>query len=253
MQNSSRETDMKRTTVPVIVVLALLAAALPARAQMGPPVLQSVLRIETHSDSNNPDDYVYKMISLSRQLEGGVIGNVFYVYKHNLEESNSGGHIAGVNIIKMFSDETMFMFGYSYNKTDERSLGADNYDKDRWVLGLHYFPIKDERGNRLTLSSVYNTQTDWSESRAIDFGIAYKAVFSDDWSARMGYKYTHGLGAVDTHLLNQWNIDFSWKLNKLMTLDFGYLFVDKVFSVPAPGAQPEDDNVFRMGLKYSYK
>lgn len=243
---------MNRTILPVIVALALAASALPARAQMGPPVMQSVLRVETHSDSASPDDYIFKMISVSRQLEGGVIGNVFYVYKHNIDEANTGGHIAGVNIIKMFSDETMFMFGYSYNKIDERSSGLRNTDRDRWVLGLHHFPYKDERGNRITLSSVYNTQTDWSESRAIDFGIAYKAMLGDKWSARMGYKYTHGLGAVDTHLLNQWNLDFSWDISKRWSVDLGYLFVDKVFTVPAPGAQPEDDHVVRTGLKYTY-
>mgnify|MGYP005850565659 CR=1 FL=1 len=246
---------MKTKTVPVTAVLALLLAAIciPARAQMGPPVLQSVLRIETHSDENNPDDYVYKMLSLSRQLEGGVIGNVFYVYKHNLDEGNLGGHIGGVNIIKMFSDETMLMMGYSYNKIEERSRSIDNYDRDRWLLGLHHFAYKSADGNRLTLSTVYSSQTDWSESRSVDFGLAYKAMLSHDWSARMGYKYTHGLGSADTHLLNQWNLDFTWKINKAMAFDLGYLYVDKVFSVPAPGAQPEDDHVVRAGLKYTYK
>ena len=236
------------------MVLVLFAAAAPrARAQMGPPVLQSVLRIETHSDKDSPDDYVYKMISLSRKLEGGVIGNVFYVYKHNMEVENTGGHIAGVNVIKMFSDQTMLMMGYSYNKVEERSRGPVNYDSDRWLLGVHYFPYKDENGNRVNLSAVYNTVTDWSENRSIDYGVGYRAALGSNWSARMGYKFTQGFGDADTHLLNQWNLDFSYKASEELALDLGYLFVDKVFSVPSPGAEPDDDSVLRAGLKYTYK
>jgi hypothetical protein len=245
---------MKKTIIAIIAALAMLLPAsgrAAAAGRPGPPIAHSILRVETHSDRDNPDNYLYKMFSVGKQLEGRVMGNVYYIYKQNLSRHHTGGYAVGVNISRSMSKQMLFTMGYAYlsnEPTTTRNLG---YDTDRFNLGLYFTPLRKKDGSRLLFSSVFNTQTDLSDNKTIDFGAAYKAALSDDFSADMGYKYTW-LIDPNSHLFNQWNIDLSYAASKRTSIDAGYMLLDKTYNASGAATVPDNDNVFRLGVKYSY-
>ena len=240
-----------------ISIAAILGAAIffpavcQAKAKTSPAIAHSMIRLEMHDDPGNPDDYIYKMFSVTKQLENRVIGNVYYIYKHNLETNGTGGHVAGANVMRTFGSRVLATLGYYYTVTERTSVNPDKTDKDRFLLAVNYTPYKTKAGSRINLSSSYNTQTDFVESKTIDAGISYTAAITKRLSATAGYKYNYVLSGIDMHLLDIWNADISYKASKKTTIDAGYMFVDKVFDVPA-GVVVEDDNIFRLGVKYRY-
>ena len=244
-------TSLARTLILAAAVLLLPISA--AHAKMGPPIAQSILRLETHSDSGNPDDYLTHTFTYSRQLEGRVIGNVYYTYKQNLDEHNVGGNSLGVNVTKVFSDEAMFTLGYAFTDYEQTTRRRYDYDRDRLLLALHYIPWRTDHNAKILLGLVFSTQTDWVNSKSLDVGLSYKTPLSKYWKMDLGYKYTHGYGTASGHLLNQYNIDFSFNTSKKTAIDVGYLFVDKVYSATPAVGTSDDDSIVRAGVRYTYQ
>lgn len=242
---------MKNTVIWLIVLPVMMcAAAAAAPSKIGPAVANSVIRFESHSDDGNPDDYLNIGLMYSAQLEGRVIGNVFYMFKQNMTDDNVGGWAAGANVVRVMSPDTYLTIGYSYhqyNSSMNRTLG---YDSDRFTLGLHHILSRASAG-QLHTSAVFNTETDWATSKTLDVGLGYRAQLGRELSADIGYKYTAGFGVLDGHLFNQYNLDFSLKSSPRATIDVGYLFVDKMF-VYSNGVRPDDDQVLSVGMKYKH-
>ncbi|MFH1539579.1 MAG: hypothetical protein ABIH66_11505 [bacterium] len=226
-----------------------LAGSAPAQK----PIYSVGVQLETHSDQDSPDDYIYNIVSVTKQLQGRVIGQVHYLYKYNTDKGSTGGNAAGFNLIRIFSKRSIGILGYTHTSNYTGGTRSFKSDRDRWRLGYYYKIEQKADGRRLLFTTAYNTQTDWSESQTLDLGFSYHHPFSSRWSGDAGLKYTHAFSNVDMHIYNQFPINFTYKAAKDTDINLGYLFVDKTFSVPASSIQPDDDHVFRLGVKYTYK
>ncbi|HOP08416.1 MAG TPA: hypothetical protein PLF13_14155 [candidate division Zixibacteria bacterium] len=241
---------------PLILLAVILMTTTIVQAEPPPaarPIITLTSMYESHSDENNPDNYVYNVVSITRHLEGGVLGSVFYMHKQNLETNDEGGQAAGANVIKMFSSSSYALVGFTYAINEVDSTLATRTDNDRVRIGYYHKVYERAERSHLLLSAVYNTQTDWSESRTVDFGIAYRHGVASRWAAVIGYKYTRAVGDLDMHVFDQWSADITYRMNDTTDLNAGYLLVDKLFTGPAPGLEPEDDRVFRAALRYRFK
>lgn len=248
---SHREWIMKSTVIWIAMLTVMFSVASSAApSKVAPAVAHSVLRFESHSDAANPDDYMNVGVMYSGQLEGRVIGNVFYMYKQNMTDGNVGGWAAGANVVRVMSGDTHLTLGYSYRQYNTSENRPVSYDSDRITLGLHHTLARSSAGQLYT-AAVFNTETDWSASKTLDLGLGYRAHLSRTFDADLGYKYTAGSGDLDGHLFNQYNLDLSLKTSPHATLEVGYLFVDKLYEIAA-GVEPDDDEVLIMGMKYKH-
>lgn len=244
----------------IIMMMGLLMLSVQSVAETGSngqdtaaPIITFTSMYEAHSDQNNPDDYVYNVVSVTQHLEGGVLGSVFYMHKHNLETEDDGGQAVGANVVKMFSSRTYALVGLMYSINEADSTIGSRTDGDRIRVGLFHKAYESGERNYLMVNIVYNTQTDWSEDRTLDLGVSYRHQLSDHWLAEVGYKYTHVLGSLDIHFNDQWDANLTYKLNDTTDLNIGYLLVDKMYTGPVTTVIPEDDNVFRTSLRYRFK
>lgn len=237
--------------IPFWVAAVVFLACTAAAAQANKSTIQAGTRVETHSDANNPDDYAYNIVSVTRHLQGKTMGNVYYVYKHNLDRNSAGGHIAGVNVMRVFDPKTFASLGYSYNVFEESTALAQRSDRDRLRFGLYRTVYQRPGSARIMGFTIYNTQTDWSESRTLDLGFMYDQPITPHWSMNSMIKYSQAYGLIDTHVYNQYKMSFTFKMDDSTDLDIGYLFVDKTYSTAA--GTTDDDHVFRAGIMYRYR
>jgi len=245
---------MKTLAFAISTLAALLLLSAPAACSGDvPDILQFGSRLETHSDADSPDDYIYNSLSLTKHLEDKVIANVFYVNKFNLETNNSGGHSAGINLISTLCPRSFGLLNYTYTLNEADSTRAFRVDRDRFRAGYFRKLHQSRGGTRVTASFVFNTQTDLSESRTLDAGLAWHRPFTPHWASDTEYKYTRSFGAVDGHVFNQWGLKLTFKASKRTDYDLGYLFVDKVFDVPGSNLEPYDDNILRAGVTHRIK
>ena len=242
---------MRRLMLCFACAAAVVLITGAAHAQTQKAIVQMGMRLETHTDRDSSDDYVMNVVSITQHLERNIAGSIYYLYKFNLDRGSTGGHAVGANLIQMFSAKNFATLGYSYTMNEKNSNLTSETSRDRFRLGYYHKLHETERGNRVLGFLAYNTQTDWSESRTIDVGVAYKQPVTPHWTANTTFKYTQGLGAMDTHLYDQYQFDFSYKLCDDTDLSLGYLFVDKQFTTPA--GDPDDDDVFRMSVMRRYK
>ncbi len=234
----------------MILTMALSVGTARAGTETG-PTIQFGTRYETHSDKDNPDDYLYSFISLTGLLEEQLTASVYYIFKHNLDYEDTGGQAFGVNLIQRFTPKTVAVFGYSYTENEPSTTRAFSTDRDRLRLAV-YRNIRSRAANRsLFAFSSINTQTDWSESQTLDVGLLYKYKFNERLLCDTSFKYTEALSDLDLHIYNQSSLDLSYKLNTRADLQIGYIFIDKTFTTP--GGEPDDDNVFRVGVVYKNK
>jgi hypothetical protein len=231
----------------ILFAPAIFTASLQAGAfALDMAVVEFGSRLETHSDADSPDDYVYNYVTATKHLEGNLAANLFYLYAANLETNASGGWAAGVNLVKALGGKSFALFGYTHTADDKQSRRAFKIDRDRLRLALHRKLRESSHGGKLFALASFNTQTDWAESQTIDAGVSYSHPLTTHWTSDSFFKYTYALGGIDLHVYNQWQFKFSFKANKTTTWDVTYLFVDKTFS--ALNVQPDNDNVLQFGI-----
>lgn len=238
---------MKYLVRSMAVGLLCLAVGIPAGAQPGKSIVQYGLRLETHSDKNSPDDYLMTLLSVTRSLDQRVVGNVFYLFRENLDTGNEGGHAAGFNLSRAVTGKSMVFTGYMFNQQEPTSTRTFRITRDRFRFGWNYLLRECADGNRITAGLTYNTQTDWSETRTLDAGVSLRRPLSDRWTADAGYKYTYAYG-LNLHVYNQWNLSFSWKWAPDTRVDVGFLLVEKTYSGLTAALQPDDDLMMRLGV-----
>lgn len=241
---------LKILSAAIFAALALVFCG-AARAQESKSIIHYGMRLETHTDRDSPDDYTLNMVSITRHLENRVAGSVFAIYKYNMDSGATGGFAMGVNLVSVCSENQFMTMGYTHTINDKDSTRTQRTDRDRLRLGLYRTLRRTKRGNIVQAFAAYNTQTDWSESRTLDFGFSYKQPTTPHWTALAAVRYTQGLGQLDAHLYDQYEAGLTYKLAPNAEAMLGYLFVDKAYTTPA-GA-PDNDNVFRLGVTYRYE
>lgn len=241
---------MKMKILGLFVVAALLVPA-AARARESKSIIHYGMRLETHTDRDSPDDYTLNMVSITRHLENKLAGSVYGIYKYNMDRGATGGFALGVNLVSVCSDKQFVTMGFTHTINEEDSVRTARTDRDRLRLGLYRTLHRTKRGNSVQAFAAYNTQTDWSESRTLDFGFSYKQPTTPHWTAHAAFRYTQGLGQLDAHLYDQYEAGATYRLAPNADVLIGYLFVDKAYTTPA-GA-PDNDSVLRLGVTYRYE
>jgi opacity protein-like surface antigen len=231
-------------------ITALPELGAPPSRQGRAGTIQFGTLYESHSDINNPDDYISTIFSITRPLDDSNIVGLLAMYRHNTETGSTGGHSAGVNVMHVFSPRSFALVGYTYTMNDADSTLPIRTDRDRFRIGYFHKLHETKDRDYVLLTVLYNTQTDWSESKTLDAGLSYGAVLSPRLSADLGYRYTRALGDLDMHIYDQWDARLAYKLSRDTSLNIGCLFVNKTYTVPEPGDQPDDDLVFQAGLMY---
>jgi len=265
---------MKKTgMVSFAVLCAMMLAPLFAYGADGPgPVkISTMTRVESHTkiaDKNGNyggDNYVYNMISLTRQLQKNVIGNVFYLNQYGTDEHRILTHIGGVSVIYIYSPRWIGTIGYTYASTPPLDI-TPLENQDRFSLSLINNINPKSKGAKVSLISGYTTRAGvmnyfdrsltsgnsvtLSEKLGVTFPMINKKFMGD-----AGYTYTYTFNK-DTnsdrlgHLTNQYNADLTYTLNKENRLVLGYLFIDKLYGTAATPVP--NDSIVRLTLLHSF-
>ena len=250
----------KRSTyVYAIVMILIIAYPICSKveySELGPVMTHSMIRFETHSEQEAQDDYAYHILSMSRQLQNGYFGNIFWMYKYSLDENDDDANSYGINLIKKINDSLNFRMGYTFTDKPRKIREGVAYpplDKDRFSLSVTYASSLMLFGAKLSFTTSYDTQTDWSEGRTISEKISMRKEVSSKVAVNVYYQYTHNLARTTSlskgHFYDQYGIDIGYKLDEESKISLGYLFVNKIYEYLVPGVgrvKPDDDSVVRL-------
>jgi hypothetical protein len=237
----------------------------------GPVKISSMTRVESHSkiaDKNGNyggETYVYNMISATRQLQKGVIGNVFYLNQYSSDNRRIVTHIGGATVIYVHSPKWIGTVGYTYSSTPQVDLiPLENQDKFSLSLINNFNPKskgakfsaitgyskKADIANYLNRSLSSGNQVTVSEKLGVSFPMINKK-FTGDAGYTYSYSFNKDSNAVRLgHLTNQYSANLTYTLNKENRLVLGFLYIDKFFGTPATPSP--DDSIFRLTLLHSY-
>ncbi|MEW5946789.1 MAG: hypothetical protein AB1742_11380 [bacterium] len=242
-----------KSAVPAFLI-ALLAVSGQAfgEDQTGPVKITAMTRLESHSKISSstgdfsPETFGYQMISLSRQLQKGVIGNIYYLARFSFDDNDLASNIGGVNLIRVFNPNWLAVTGFNYTSDPQRGTIVVNprTDRDRFSTTVIYtVNPKEKRRPVYSLTSSFSTVTDLGEQQTLSekLGMKFQA-FSDRYSAAVGYNFTYSLKNSE-QLTNQFSGDLAYKVNDTYTLSLGALFIDNVFD-----GNQGDDTVTRLTL-----
>ena len=238
-----------RIIVSVIMLFALCSVCLAAK----PAKVTNLVLYETHDDETNvaggsADDFIYSMVSVTKELQPHIIGNLFYMHRNDIDESTRDASIFGASYRRYYKT---YNFSLSYYFNDQNKLDRD---ADRFVLGLENTLLKPTKKSSIRLLSSYTTQTDWATGVTLSEKLSYDFPLSDRTSSKLAYTYGYSLNEND-QLYNQYNAAVIHPLNKNSLVSLEYLFVDKVYSIDFGGGitrEAEDDNVLRLSIMYTY-
>jgi len=271
----------KAKLVCIAVICAVLFAPLFAYAGgPGPVKISTMSRVESHTkvaDVNGNyggETYIYNMISATRVLKSNVLGNIFYLNQYSTDNKKIIAHIGGATVIKVFSPKLIGTLGYIFSSNPK--LGSPDFlntylplqNQDRFSGSILYNINPKSKGVKYTLISGYGLQYNLlpglsgfnpagrNKERTISerIGAAFP-IFNKNWTGELGYTYTYDLDKDINNvrlgqLTNQYAANLTYKLNKENRLEFGYLFINKLFgtdSSPVP-----NDSAFRVTLLHSF-
>ncbi|MEW5947236.1 MAG: hypothetical protein AB1742_13660 [bacterium] len=229
-------------------------AILPAfsTAQDSDWMVSSLLRFETHSDETSTaggtdDDFIYHMLSFTKEIRPRTMGNFFYLYRYDVDNNDYDANILGANYVRLFKS---YSFSASYFFSDDNRIARD---QDRFLLAVNDLLHQYKNNSEWRLVSTYTTQTDWDEGQTITERLSYTFPTSDRSTLTLAYTYGYSFD-IDHQIYNQYNIAYNYTYNKQMTLMLDYLFLGKEYSYLVGGVPftPDDDNVFRLSMMYYY-
>ena len=253
-------------SVAIMAVLALLATPVLtlAKSGPGPVVLTFMERVEYHSDTTGvtnavgEEAFLYSLISAYRQLDKDVFGNIYYLHKYSLDETDTAANIGGVSLTHNMTGKWKMSYSYSYNSNPERGTVAsivERSDNDRLSFSLtHKVNPGRQHKRHYTLKTTYSTGTDFSSSRTLSEKVAVKGPLTGSINYNLSYQFVWGLtdapqdSIYRSHYANQWSVDLSYKMSKLQRIVLGYLFLDNQYH----GARA-DDNIVRLSYFRSFK
>jgi len=211
-------------------------------------MLNGLARYETHSDKNNPDDFVYTMVSASRKYRKDMISSAFFIYKHNLDHSDNSSNIYGINIVKLLPKNSTVSMGFIGTRED---LGdGENLEDNAFLLGvssvMRKTPVYNYRAGLLYTSRFADI-----DQRTTDLSFQYNYKFNETMSGRLGFLYTYST-TLNVHTTNQYSATLSQAFPENRKLSLEYLLVDKTFSVPSTAIKLDDDAIFRLSYLLSF-
>ncbi|MEW6201189.1 MAG: hypothetical protein AB1546_04390 [bacterium] len=237
-----------RIIVSVVMLFAFCSVCLAAK----PAKITQMELYETHNDDTNvaggsADDFIYSMVSVTKELQPHIVGNMFYMHRYDIDESTRNADIFGASYRRYFKT---YNFALSYYFNDQNDLDRD---ADRFVLGLENILLKPRKNSSVRLLSSYTTQTDWATGVTLSEKLSYDFPVSKRTSSKLAYTYGYNLNESD-QLYNQYNAALNYSLNKNSLVSLEFLFVDKVYSFLIGGinVEPDDDSVLRLSVMYTY-
>ncbi len=254
--------------ITLLIALAVLVASVPATAKPGPVVLTYMERVEYHSDTTTINEttgqseigeetYLYTLISAYRKLDKDVFGNLYYIHKYSLDDTDTASNIGGVSITHKMTGKWKMNYSYSYTSNPERgsvTYTTERFDNDRLSFSLTHSVNPGKQHNRhYRLKTTYSTNTDFTENRTLSEKVSVDGKFWNRWKYDLSYQFVWGLtddpakGIYRSQFANQWSADFSYKINKKQRLVLGYMYLDKQYH----GAT-DDDNLLRLSYFRSF-
>ncbi len=234
---------MKALNHLVFGCLIALLVCTPIFSQPGKILYHTMIMVETHSEKNNNEDFSYQMLSISRELQKSIIGNLFYMHRIDISNNESNGGIFGVNLSRVFTKNLSANLGYQFSQTPrlkERAVPTlVSVDQDRWSINIRYTLAEYKNGLKLKGSSSFSTNTDWSAGRVLGEEISLSIPLTQQFESEIAVQYNYSL-SLDESAYNVYALKLSYRLNKRAKINFGYQFVDKLTTYS------NDDNVFRI-------
>jgi hypothetical protein len=147
------------------------AVCLPARAWAGaektaasapeitpPIVLNAAVRYESHSGDESGDDFVYSMLSASKNFPEKTVATIHFMHKKNVNDSDNDSVVLGVTFVKIVADNAWITAGYSEEKEefaddvqlDDEALKAsicgviDRTDVSKHTVEIGYSSVKGD-------------------------------------------------------------------------------------------------------------
>ena len=251
---------MKLMFAAAAMCAGLVLAALPAMAQPGPVALTFMERVEAQTDASSStgnvsgETFLYSMVSAFRKLDKDVTGNLYYLNKYSIDDGANASHIWGVNIARSFSSKWKGDLSYSHSSNPQRNT-LPSSDSDRFSFGLTFKvnPMEKVRP-RYTLKTTYSTGTDFSQGRTLSQKIDVVDDITGKWSYDIGYTFVWGLNddgvnLFKEHYTNQYQADFTFKIDKKQRVTLGYLYLDQLFHA---ARNLGDNQLIRASYFYSY-
>ncbi|MEW6202923.1 MAG: hypothetical protein AB1546_13180 [bacterium] len=221
----------------------------PVKPAAKPTVIYNALvRYESHSDANNPDDFLYTMLTASRQYQENVVGSLFYIFKQNLDENENDAHIYGITASKLLPRNTTYSLSYIFTRED---FGAgESLDDNALVLGvtgtIKKTPLYDYK-----VGARYTSRHADIGQRTTDLSLQYNYKFNPITTGRLSYLYTYST-TLNAHTTDQIGAALSQSLDRNRRLSLEYLFVDKTYSTPAISVTPDNDGIFRFSYLHTF-
>ncbi len=228
-----------------------LAAGLEEKKRPKPFLMNSLTRVETHSDRNAPDDFLYGVFVVGRKVQQKSVASFLYIYRYDISDSESDGHFLGLNFTnapkKRWTLSATLLHTEMPSSTKDARTSSDN---TRLTLGSTYTLCSKPKGT-LTSGLAFNTETNFEDGQTWDLDLNYDFPLNPKTKGRLGYLYTYNQDLSDS-FLHQFSAQVSWELNKDYSLSAEYNLVDPLFDVTAGSPKPDNDNVFRLTLGRKY-
>lgn len=219
-----------------------------------PFLTQSNIRLESHSDSAAPDDYLIGTIVVGRKVQQKSVASLLMIDRFNLSDTKNDSYHLGLNFSHAPTNEwllsaTLLQTWYRKNTSNGRLTNTEN---TKLSLAAYRDLKKTEKGV-LAAGLTYNTELDFDNLQTTDAELTYDWMVSAKTDAQVGYQYTYNFD-IDESFLHQVNAKVSWKLGgnywKNTKLALEYNLVDPLYKTR--GAKPDNDHIFRLGLTRKY-
>jgi len=236
---------MKRKSIPVLLAVAMiLMAAIPAAAQSRASHLHSITNLEFHSQSGE-NDYLVQGFAFTKLLKENYTGIVTYLNKYDLDDNQTGTHIANVSLNNNRSKRLNLLYSYAYYSNPENlGAGTARYDTDRFLFLLRYKFI-DRKNHTLSTYTSFTTATDFSARRSVNEKLKYSVNATERLNVALSGQYSYNFNESD-NIFNLYALEFKYALCKKAHLNFGYTLVDY------QAAGIDDDDIFKIGIFWTF-
>lgn len=223
----------------LLIMAATLWMSSPAAAGEGRDVTRFHVytAIETHSKVRGVtgefggETFFNNMLSLSRKLQEGVYGNIYYMHSYSADEGDTTRHSAGANVTRILSRHLLWTISYSFTDSPERGaiVTTPDIDNDRFSTQFSYtFNPEDKNGTRYISTTRFSTVSSFGEQQTMSEKLALKTPLSKRLDGELSYRYTYSFDESD-QITNQFGgkLRYKWTNSKRLGLDV--LFIDNVY------------------------
>lgn len=234
----------KRNWVFIVICVFALAPGL-AYGKPGPVKFSTMYRFENHSKiadsagNYGNESFSYFMLSVFRELDKNVIGNVFYLNRYSFDDEEFVSHVGGLSLIRIFNPHVVGSLGYTYSSSPEISyynaaagLLESNTaaSRDRVMASVIYnFNPDEKRRPKFSLTTTFSSVTNIAEQETLmeKIGVKFPAI-SQRIEGDLGYTFAYSLNNTD-QLTNQISGSLTYKYSNTTKLSLGAIYIDNVY------------------------